>query len=47
MDFLQVLDTKIDRDLFDEFTCLVKYVGEKVVKWNDFNLSTDQRWLEI
>lgn len=36
MDFAsekQVFDTK-----FDEFTCRVKYVGERVAEWNDVNL---------
>ena len=50
MDFAaekQVLDPNLEAILYDEFTCVAKYVGEKVTEWNDSSLPTDQRWLEI
>ena len=44
----QMSDLKSDSSLFDEFTCIAKcYIAEEVAKWNESNLSTDQRWVQI
>lgn len=38
---------KSERELFDEFTYLKKYVEHKLKQWKDSNTKTSDRWIEL
>ena len=42
-----MFDIRFDSSLFDEFICVAKYIADEVIEWNESNLSTDQRWVQI
>ncbi|PSN52906.1 hypothetical protein C0J52_02978 [Blattella germanica] len=51
MDFVAkkgFFDLMLDTELFDEFTCVLKYVtSDKLSSWNDSKTPVEKRWTEI
>lgn len=41
------LNANKDAEIFDEFALVCKYTAQKVANWNELNISTESRWIEL